>query len=543
MIIGVDFDNTIAKYDSTFKKIAIKKKYIFKNWQGKSKEELKKHILKKNNGSNKWMTLQGLVYGKYMQDAELYPNVINFLKLTKDKKHQLYIISHKTEFGHFDKSKISLRRQALKWMKSKGFFNPKIVGLNIKNIFFTNTRDQKIKTIKTLKCDWFIDDLEIVLKNKNFPPKTKKILFGNKNKKINKMENLSNWEEIIEKILGAVNLKDIKNLINSFYSIKINSIKKINRGGNSRIYKFTSSKNNSYAIKYYPDLLLDNRPRLNNEFFSLQFLNKNRINYIPKAIKKNENLNIAIYEWIKGYSILRPSRDDLIQAINFIIHLNKLAKKTNFKKINFASEACLSAEQLILQVEKRMLKLKKIQNNEPKLKKFLEKTFYPLWNIIRKKSLKKWPKNNIYKNLNKNYLTLSPSDFGFHNAIKSKKKIFFFDFEYFGWDDPVKLTADFLWHPSFQLSNKLNNLWISEMSKIYQNDTNFQSRLLASMPVYGMRWAMIILNVFLPEFIQKRKKTSNIDFNKLKILQNSQLSKAIKYCKIVESNINNFNGI
>ena len=35
-----------------------------------------------------------------------------------------------------------------------------------------------------------------------------------------------------------------------------------------------------------------------------------------------------------------------------------------------------------------MLKLKKIQNNEPKLKKFLEKTFYPLWNIIRKNLLK-----------------------------------------------------------------------------------------------------------------------------------------------------------
>ena len=31
------------------------------------------------------------------------------------------------------------------------------------------------------------------------------------------------------------------------------------------------------------------------------------------------------------------------------------------------------------------------------------------------------------------------------------------------------------------------------MSKIYQNDTNFQSRLLALMPVYGMRWVMIIL--------------------------------------------------
>jgi hypothetical protein len=50
--------------------------------------------------------------------------------------------------------------------------------------------------------------------------------------------------------------------------------------------------------------------------------------------------------------------------------------------------------------------------------------------------------------------TLSPSDFGFHNAIrKTDGTLCFIDFEYFGWDDPVKLTADFLHHPGMALSN------------------------------------------------------------------------------------------
>ena len=39
--------------------------------------------------------------------------------------------------------------------------------------------------------------------------------------------------------------------------------------------------------------------------------------------------------------------------------------------------------------------------------------------------------------------TLSPSDFGFHNALKrSDGRIVFLDFEYFGWDDPAKMTAE-----------------------------------------------------------------------------------------------------
>ena len=49
---------------------------------------------------------------------------------------------------------------------------------------------------------------------------------------------------------------------------------------------------------------------------------------------------------------------------------------------------------------------------------------------------------------------LSPSDFGFHNAIlKESGDLVFLDFEYFGRDDPVKLMADFIWHPGMKLSN------------------------------------------------------------------------------------------
>ena len=39
---------------------------------------------------------------------------------------------------------------------------------------------------------------------------------------------------------------------------------------------------------------------------------------------------------------------------------------------------------------------------------------------------------------------LSPSDFGFHNALLDRQgNVRFFDFEYAGWDDPAKLVCDF----------------------------------------------------------------------------------------------------
>ena len=49
--------------------------------------------------------------------------------------------------------------------------------------------------------------------------------------------------------------------------------------------------------------------------------------------------------------------------------------------------------------------------------------------------------------------TLSPSDFGFHNALKRPDgRLAFLDLEYFGWDDPAKTIADFLLHPGMELS-------------------------------------------------------------------------------------------
>ena len=44
---------------------------------------------------------------------------------------------------------------------------------------------------------------------------------------------------------------------------------------------------------------------------------------------------------------------------------------------------------------------------------------------------------------------VSPSDFGFHNALREPSgRLRFIDFEYAGWDDPAKLVCDFFCQPA-----------------------------------------------------------------------------------------------
>ena len=66
--------------------------------------------------------------------------------------------------------------------------------------------------------------------------------------------------------------------------------------------------------------------------------------------------------------------------------------------------------------------------------------------------------------------------------------------------------------------------------KLFSDDPYFEERLNASMPLYGMRWALIVLNEFLPEMVQKRRNANGSKPYDLKKRQKIQLQKAKRYC-------------
>ena len=540
MIIGIDLDNTIIKYDKVFKDVAFKLKLIPKN-SSTEKKKIKELILLKNNGIKSWKKIQGLVYGKYINKAEIMPSVYNFIKICRKKNYKLYIISHKTKYGHFDSEKILLRNEAIKWLKKREFFDKNKLAFKKEDIFFANTRKQKIKLISKLKCDWFIDDLPEIFKDRTFPKETKKILFmkENKEKNLNKI-NLLDWTSISNKILGPLKPKDILYL-NNFNEIKYTKkIIKVKGHGNSQLYKISTNDKKDFAVKYYPDLLLDSRPRLKKEYETLKFLAAKKNFNVPKPINKNYKTNIGLYEWIEGKPIKKPTNKDINEVIKFVKKLKKISISKKSNKFNMASEACLSAKELIKQIHDRFKKLNNFKRNNIKLKNFLDNRFSHTLEKAQDICFVKWPNSSQNRFLQKKLRVLSPSDFGFHNVLKNEKKMTFIDFEYFGWDDPVKLTADFLWHPSMNLSNLQSKKWQDSMLKIFKNDKHFKDRLKASIPLYGLRWVMIILNEFTPGIINKRQNASRNNFMKKKVILDKQMIKANKYLNKVEDLLNSF---
>jgi len=527
MRIGLDFDNTLARYDQVFASEAKQEKFVPREWQG-TKKQLRDSLRSLEGGDLMWQKLQGRVYGPMMSQAKLFPGVVQFMLRCKHRGDDLFIVSHKTEYGHFDPTETPLRQAALQWMTQCGFFKKTKCGLSKEQVFFESTRKEKVVRISSLDLDVFVDDLKEVYEEDEFPD-IEKILFTTDIDKEQDIVRCNNWSAIANEILGPITDEDCKMLAQVILNERVSEVQKLQGRGNSRIYKVVTETNQVYALKNYPDLLLDPRNRLQTEVQACHLLEEYHLT--PKVVAFDKDLNIAIFEWIDGESLQNVEEIYIDQALGFIEKLQKL-NVSDFSQA--ASEACTSAEQLFSQIENRLQQLEIVDNEQ--LKKFLKTIFKPLYLDVKKWSQVQWPADNLLEKLPKYKLTLSPSDFGFHNSIlRSDGTMCFLDLEYFGWDDPVKLISDFIWHPAMIMSNDHKKRWLDNSFMVFKNTEEIQQRFHAAWPLYGMRWALILLNEFRKDGWEKKL---HVDENMEKLREQKlceQVNKTTAVCDLIKS--------
>ena len=174
--IGIDFDNTIVFYDNLFHKIAIEQKLIPSNFP--HSKLLIRDYLRENNKDELFTIIQAEVYGKRILEATPAPNVNLAIKELINIGWDVSIISHKSLYP-YKGPKYDLHKSAMLWLEKNNFFDKEKVGLSRHKVHFNLTKEDKIKKIDDVGCDYFIDDLPEILKliNKN----TIKILYSPEN--------------------------------------------------------------------------------------------------------------------------------------------------------------------------------------------------------------------------------------------------------------------------------------------------------------------------------------------------------------------------
>lgn len=194
MRIGIDFDNTIADYAGVFARVAGELGMLDAGFSG-TKTEVRETLRTAPGGEEQWQRLQGQVYGRFMPLARPMPGVGDFLAACLQHDAEVCVISHKTEYGHFDDARINLRDAAMTWLEGNRFFDPEISPLKPGNVSFHATRAEKTRAISDARVDHFIDDLEEVFDDPGFPATTAPHLLGGSGGR--------DWNDIREAVFGA----------------------------------------------------------------------------------------------------------------------------------------------------------------------------------------------------------------------------------------------------------------------------------------------------------------------------------------------------
>jgi hypothetical protein len=279
------------------------------------------------------------------------------------------------------------------------------------------------------------------------------------------------------------------------------AVERCGGGGNNRVYRIETLRA-TFAMKCYGSSELDDRDRLGHEFDGLHFLKAAGIgSALPAAIAVDREARCALYEWIEGGPVTQHGSADIAAAMALLKALHAACEAAGAARLPEAIEAVLQLSDLTDQIGRRLARLEAVTPDEPELAAFLRDELRPEV-ALRTQRLSGW---DVHAALAPPRRTLSPSDFGFHNALRrGDGSLAFIDFEYFGWDDPVKLVADFLWHPAMQLSPDERRDFLQAATVLYGADPTFTSRLAVCFPLYGLRWTLIILNEFAPQLWARR---------------------------------------
>jgi hypothetical protein len=284
-------------------------------------------------------------------------------------------------------------------------------------------------------------------------------------------------------------------------------------GRNSRIYR-VESDGVTYALKQYPSKEFDPRDRLATEVGALRLMEQAQLSTVPRVVAVDSEQGYALLSWLEGAVPDRLADHDIDAAVDFLGAVHGLRATPWAAQQPLAAEACLSGQEIERQLMARRARLQSVTAENRELSDFLDETYDPLCrqSLAEARARLAARRLDFAAELPQERRSLVPSDFGFHNSLRHPDgSLAFVDFEYFGWDDPVKMTADIVLHPGFQLSAAQRRRFRHSAVALYGADTDFAERLDALLPLFGLRWTLILLNEFIPERWQNRLLAGTVD--------------------------------
>ncbi|WP_052507149.1 aminoglycoside phosphotransferase family protein [Desulfonatronovibrio magnus] len=295
---------------------------------------------------------------------------------------------------------------------------------------------------------------------------------------------------------------------NKLCKIPVMSAQSIAGGRNSQVFRLNLSDGQTVIAKHYFRHPGDPRDRMSVEVKALQLLHGHGIRAVPMILAVDEENSVAILEHISGTRVSLATLDDAEQAVQFLGSLKKIADSVQYDLADPASEAFFSPDGLMDNVRFRLTRLSNAPNESSvvgRMHAFLHEQLAPALDQAENHCRERL---DFEEKLPRSRQTLSPSDFGFHNALRgADNRLWFLDFEYFGWDDPAKTLCDMDLHPHplMDLEPKVRERLLKKSLQGLQPGKWLYDRSIALYPIFVVKWCCILLNEFIPADLERRR--------------------------------------
>jgi len=296
---------------------------------------------------------------------------------------------------------------------------------------------------------------------------------------------------------------------------------------------FSCSKGaDKWVIKGYMPIKHGERDGMYAEVQFLRYANKVAPGYTPELIHIDWDQRCVVLEYIEGESFKKgvtPSYEAVDAATVFIQMLNSQPEIAQEYISIDAAEGFLSLEQHIdnIELRSRSMSWEHIDSQNKDLARYLIEHIKGRLQCI-KADIDERIKSGVISNaIGDDERCISPSDFGFHNAINTPNGIRFIDFEFAGWDDPAKATLDFVLQPCIPVEGfglPLLSAWRPEL----QNSISTRCQQLC--PILKLKWLCIILAVLNKERLNQIKNI--LPPGKRESFIENRLNEATNYIKL-----------
>jgi len=276
------------------------------------------------------------------------------------------------------------------------------------------------------------------------------------------------------------------------------------------VFRVDCDDGSAVAVKAYFQSARDPRDRMGCEVRALRFLRRAGLSRTPMPLAGDRARRLAVYEFVAGRPLGPGEIGDaeIDCAVEFLRALKAIADSGKGRSLPAASEACFSIDAIFQNLDDRFRQLDRASARHPALADFLRDELLPRRRLAARCCLDFCRKQGIVPGARIPWSerTLSPSDFGFHNALRrADGRVVFLDFEYFGWDDPAKMVADFLLHPAMRLPPALKRRFFTGLMAAWPGAADLLLRVRAVHPLFALKWCAILLNEFTLDHLARRR--------------------------------------